>query len=344
MHKLLSSRNEPDAMELLSRPVHRHAVATALLLGALLGAGSAVAQSFPARPIRMVVPFSPGGPTDLMARAVGTKAEEFLGQPITLDFRPGATAIVGTEAVANAAPDGYTLLMAPLSAVAINPVVYKTLPYNVTRDLAAITEVLDYGQYLLIHGGVQAGSVADLVALARKNPGKITYASTGGGSPAHFGGVMLEDMAGIRMVHVPYKGSSQGITDLLAERVDFLITSLASAPTFIKSGKLKVLAYTGEKRSALYPDIPTVAEQGYPGYWLGTYYSIWTRAGTPAQYIARMTEDFNRALKDPKVRSLLEAQDFQVLSNGSPAIVEKRVADETKRWGKLAKQANIQFD
>ncbi len=317
---------------------------TVLLLSGLLLAGGAFAQSFPVRPFRMVIPFSPGGPTDLMARAVGIKAEEFLGQPITLDFRPGANAIVGTEAVAKAAPDGYTLLMAPLSAIAINPVIYKTLPYNVSRDLAAVTEVLDYGQYLLTHAGVQAASLVELVAYARKNPGKVTFASTGEGSPAHFGGVMLEEMAGIKMVHVPYKGSSQGITDLLAARVDFLITSLASAPTFIKSGKLKVLAYTGEKRSALYADIPTVAEQGFPGYWLGTYYSIWTRAGTPAQYIARMTDDFNRALRDPKVRSILEAQDLQVLSNGSPAIVEKRIADETKRWGKLAKQANIQFD
>jgi len=311
-------------------------------LVALASTGSALAQGYPAKPLKLIVPYTPGGTTDLIARPISQKLAESLGQSVVIDYRPGANTIVGAEALARSAPDGYTILLAGGSTVIVNPAVYKSLPYNVQRDFAAIAEICSYALAMITRPGFGPNSVNEVLALARKEPGKVTYASTGNGSPGHLGGAMLELLGGVKLNHIPYKGAGQAMTDILGNQVDFILTGLSPAEPQIKAGKVKLLAIGDTKRIKERPDLPTIAET-LPGYWIGTIYTLITRAGTSRAIIDRLNVETIRALKTKEVRGPLEAQGYEVPTESTPESATKRIADELVRWTRLAKEANIQI-
>jgi len=316
----------------------------AMLLASMV-CTSAFAQTYPDRPIRFIVPFPPGGTTDIMARPIGQKLGDFLGQPVLLDFRPGASSIVGGDIAAHATPDGYTLLFGGMSLLTMNPATFKKLPYNTARDFAPVGLIGGYNLVLIARLGLPAITVHELVKLAKAKPGLITYGTTGVGGPPHFGSVMLESMAGIRMQHIPYKGNTQINTSLLAEELDISLGGLSSVQALLKSGKVKLLATAGPRRLALLPDLPTIAEAGYAGYQAGTWFSLVTRAGTPRAIITRLNRELNRVLKLPEVIQQLEAGGYEVADGtGTPESLAKLIADDTRRWAALAREAKIETD
>ena len=317
-----------------------------LLVGALMALMSisqAYAQIYPIKPLKIIVPFTPGGTTDLIARPLSQSLTESLGQSVIIDYRPGANTIIGAEALARSAPDGYTILLASGSTVMVNPAVYKSLPYDVQKDFAAIAEICSYALAMVARQGFSPNSVSELLALAKKEPGKITYASTGNGSPGHLGGALLELLGGVKMSHVPYKGAGQAMNDILGNQVDFILTGLSPAEPLIKAGKVKLIAIGDTKRVKALPDLPTIAET-LPGYWIGTVYTLITRAGTPRAIIDRLNVATVRALRTKEVRGPLEAQGYEVPTESSPESTTRRIADELLRWTKLAKEANIKID
>ncbi len=304
----------------------------------------AFAQSFPTRPLRLILPTEPGGPTDQIARTFIGKLGQSLGQPIVAEYKIGANSIIAAQALATSQPDGYTYMLATIPTLAMNPVTYKSLPYNVARDFSMIALVCAYDLAFIARTGLDANSIADLIALAKAKPGQLTYGSTGNGSHAHFGGVMLEQRTGVKMVHVPFKGQAQVLPELLANRLDFTITSLsATILSNVNAGKLKVIASSGQARFPKHPNIPTVAEV-LPGYVNGTSYSLVTRAGTPRPIILRINNEINRTLQSPDVKEPLEAQGYDVPANSTPESLARYIAEETERWGKVAREANIRFE
>jgi tripartite-type tricarboxylate transporter receptor subunit TctC len=256
-----------------------------LVAAATLGASLACAQNYPIKPIRMVVHFPAGGPTDLVARMLGQKFTESWGQQVVVDNRPSANGIIGVEAVVRAAPDGYTLLFATGGSMSIAPALGTKLPYNVFKDLAPISLVVINPQILVLHPSVPANSVRELITLAKSKPGQINYASVGPGSPNHLGIEMLKSMSGIDMVHIPYKGTAPAITDVLAGHVSLMFNSMPSVLQYVKAGRLKGIAVGSAKRSPAAPEIPTVAESGVPGFQYVTWYGLLGPAALPKDIV-----------------------------------------------------------
>jgi len=251
---------------------------------------------------------------------------------------------VGAEFVAKAAPDGHTLLLVSMSTVAINPATYKSLPYDVDRDFAPIALLCSYGAVVYGRGTLPVNDISGLLALAKASPGRVSYGSAGNGSQGHFGGAMLDMMAGTKMTHVPYKGAAPAMTDVVAGRIDFLITGVTPAWTeFVKSGKLKMLATGGIKRSSEFPSIPTVAET-LPGFLNGTIFSLFTRAGLPNAVLMRLNSETNRALKSPEVKGRLEGLGFDVPADSTPESLAQLVASEKARYIKLVREAKIEIE
>ncbi|HEY9445910.1 MAG TPA: tripartite tricarboxylate transporter substrate binding protein, partial [Burkholderiales bacterium] len=268
-------------------------------------APAALAQAYPTRPIRMVVHFPPGGPTDLVARTLGQKMSEAWGQQVIVDNRPGAGGIVGVEAVVRAAPDGYTLLFATGGSMSITPALGKKLPYDVFTDVAPVSLVVINPQILVLHPSVPANSVRELIKLAKTKPGQMNYASVGPGSPQHLGGEMLKAMTGIDMVHIPYKGTAPAVTDLLAGQVSLMFNSMPSVLPHVRVGRLKGIAVSTAKRSPAAPDIPTVAESGVPGFQYATWYGLFAPAATPKEVIAKVSAETVRIMQDKTVAQRL---------------------------------------
>ena len=301
------------------------------------------AANYPNRPMRLVIPYPPGGATDIIGRSVSHKAGEFLGQNILVDNRPGANTIIGAEIVAKAQPDGYSLLFATLSTLVLNKATYKKLPYDPLRDFAPVAKLSEYPYYFVQRMGFAPKSIKELVAYAKANPGKVTYASSGNGSPAHFGGVMLEQMAGIKMIHVPYKGNAPANADMLGDRLDINLTGLASIDSMVRAGKMRLMAVAGYVRDTRQPDIPTVQEAGFKDYWVGTWFSVVTKSGTPRPVILKLNREINRALKEPSVAGPLTAQGYD-LAQGTPEDLGNLIKKEIPRWTAAAKAGNIVFD
>jgi tripartite-type tricarboxylate transporter receptor subunit TctC len=324
------------------RPGGRSGVATSLLqLLAMtaFAAGSAVAADFPSRPVRLVVPFVPGGAADIVGRMLAQKLSDGWGVPMVVDNRSGAAGNLGTSLVASASPDGYTILMGNVGPLAINPTLYTRLPYDPLRDFLPVTFLVAYPNILVTHPSGPA-SVKDLVALARSQPGKLTFASSGTGSSTHLAAELLKSMAHVNMTHVPYKGGGQAVIDVMSGQVNIYFSSLLGALPHMKSGKLRALAVSSLKRSSAAPDVPTVAESGYPGFEAINWLGLLVPARTPPLIVSRLNADTLRVFQQPDVEQKLLAQGGEP-ATGTPEAFASYIKSETAKWAKVIKASGV---
>ena len=309
----------------------------------LVGAGSARAQDYPNKPVRLVVPFSPAGTTDVLARLVGERLSASLGQQFVVDNRPGAAGNIGTAQVAKAEPDGYTLLMGTVGTHAINSSIYPTLPYDPVKDFAPVTLVATVPNVLVVNPEVPANSVKELIALAKEKPGELNFASSGNGTSIHLSGELFKTMAGVDMVHVPYKGSGPAVVDLLGGQVDMMFDNLPSSAPQIKAGKLRPLAVTTKERSPMLPDVPTMAEAGVPGFESYSWFGILAPAGTPEAIVNKLQGEIAKALADPAMRERF-AEVGAVPVGDTPAEFADLIAAETAKWAKVVEEAGVKLE
>ena len=307
--------------------------------GATTGSGQAASGSghaFPTKPIRFVVPFAPGGSTDTLGRVLGQKVSESLGQQVVIDNRTGANGNIGMEIVAKAPPDGHTIVLGYIANVAIGPSLYDKLPFDPVKDYEPVTLIATSPNVLVAHPSVQATNLKELIALAKAKPGQLSYASASIASVGHLTGELLNQLAGIRMVHVAYKGSGQAVTDLLGGHIQLMFSGFSSTLPHIKSGKLRALAQTGEKRSPALPDVPTIAESGFPKFEATAWYGVHAPAKTPKAIVNRLNAEFVKALKLPDVRERLTSLGFE-LAGSTPEDYGDYIKSEIRKWEKVVK-------
>ena len=311
-----------------------------VLLAAACTAG--LAQGYPAKPIRIVVSFPAGGIADIYARVIGAKVQEAWGQPVVVENRTGAGGNIGAEAVAKSAPDGHTLNMSALGPHAVNVSLFAKLPYDPVRDFAAIALVLEAEGLLVVHPSVPAHSVAELVAHARANPGKLTFASAGMGTASHLAGELFKTMAKVEMTHVPYKGNVPAITDLLAGQTSLLFATMPTVLPHAKAGKLRALATIGSARSAAAPELPTVAES-LPGFEVNNWIGLFAPAGTPPQIVRRWNGEVMRIMQSPEIQARLPAEGARFTPN-SPEQFAAFVKREIEKWAPVVKASGARVD
>lgn len=314
-------------------------------LGVLLAtlASAASAQTYPTKPIRMVVPFPAGGTTDILARAVAPKLNEAWGQQVVVDNRPGAGGNIGSELVAKSAPDGYTLEMGTVGTHAINASLYAKMPYDHVRDFVPVILVAGVPNVLVVHPSVPVNSVAELIAYAKANPGKLNFASSGSGTSIHLAGELFKVMAGVQMTHVPYKGSAPAVQDLLGGQVQLMFDNLPSSLPHIKAGKLRALAVTSAQRAPALPDVPTVAEAVLPGFEASSWFGVLAPAGTPAAIVAKLNAEIAKWLASPEAKEKLLSQGANA-AGGPPEDFAKHIASETAKWAKVVKESGAKVD
>jgi tripartite-type tricarboxylate transporter receptor subunit TctC len=312
-------------------------------LAAVAAAPAATAQSYPAKPVRIVVHFPPGGPTDLVARLVGQRMSEAWGQQVIVDNRPGAGGVIGVELVVRSQPDGHTLLFATGGSMSITPALGKKLPYDVFSDVTPVSLLVINPQLLVLHPSVPANSVAELIRLAKARPGQLNYASVGPGSPQHLGMELLKSLTGTDMVHIPYKGTAPAVTDLLAGQVSFMFNSMPSVLPHVRVGRLKALAVSTGRRSPAVPDIPTVAEAGVPGFHYATWYGLFAPAATPKDVIAKVNAEVNRILQDKEIARRLISEGAEP-APGTPEDLGKYMRAEYEQWKKTIAAANLKIE
>ena len=318
-----------------------HLLLALLALGCCAPAHSAgPADDYPNRPIRLVVPFPPGGGTDIVARVIVVKLTEGWGQQIIIDNRGGAGGVIGADTVAKSTPDGYTLLFGTPGALVINPLLNSKLPYNATRDFAPVSLLALNPQLLAVHVSVPAGTVKELIALARAQPHKLNYASVGEGTPNHLAMELFKSMTGTDMVHVPYKGAAPAVTDLVGGHVQLMFNPMPPLLPHVKSGRLKALAVGGTQRSGALPDVPTVAEAGVPGYEYVTWYSIVAPAKTPRAVIDKLNARLAAVLAMPDVAQRLSVQGAEPRAS-TPEELRRFMQEDTKRLGGIIRSAGI---
>ena len=320
-------------------------ILSALVLSMLgvVSTGSALAQTnYPDKPLRFVVPYPPGGGTDVIARIVQDRFQALLGQPIIIDNKGGAGGSVGSELAARAAPDGYTVLFT-LSSHTINPAIYPKLSFDTIKDFESIGTVASLPQILVANPLLPASTVAELVALAKAKPELLAYASVGNGSPGHLAGELFKLRTGTQMTHIPYRGGGPAVTDVISGQVPLLWVSIPAAAQFVKTGKLKAFAVSTLKRSAAFPDVPTVQETGVPDFEVDSWYAMFVPARTPQPVIDRLNRALNAVLTEPAIREKLLAQGAEGVG-GTPQTLTRIVAAEIPKWAKLAKDANIKAD
>ena len=322
---------------------HHKPLITAALLAALAPAQWAVAQSYPTKPIRWIVTYPPGGPTDVVARAIGAKLTEAWGQQIIIDNRAGAGGMIGTELGARAAPDGYTLLFGTSAGMTINPALQSKLPYDPVKDFAPVSLLVINPQLLVLNPTVPANSVKELVALAKAKPGQLNYASVGQGSPNHLGMELLKALTGTNIVHVPYKGTGPAITDLLGGQVQLMFNSMPTVLPLVRSGKLRALAVGSTQRISAIADIPTVAESGVPGFENVTWYGMFAPAKTPREIVNKLNAQVVRILAEPDMAQRLSSQGAEPRSS-SPEDLAKFMRVEFERWAKVIKSAGVKVE
>jgi tripartite-type tricarboxylate transporter receptor subunit TctC len=293
--------------------------------------------------VKIIVPFAAGGPADIYARAIGQKLQEALGQPFVVDDRPGAGSVIGTDAAAKSAPDGYTLLMGTVGTHAINPSLYAKMPYDHVRDFAPVILVAGVPNVLVVHPSVPANTVAELIAFGKANPGKLNFASSGSGTSIHLAGELFRVQTGIQMTHVPYKGSAPAIQDLLGGQVQLMFDNLPSALPQIKAGKLRALGVTSATRAAALPDVPTIAESGLPGFEASSWFGLLAPAGTPRDVVAKLDAEVAKWLASQDARDKLLAQGA-IAAGGSPEDFSAHIAAETAKWAKVVKESGAKVD
>jgi tripartite-type tricarboxylate transporter receptor subunit TctC len=314
----------------------------AVFATSVLAAAPALAQSWPTRPIKLVVPYATGGPADVYGRFIAQRLGDQLGQAIVVDNRPGAGAVIGTDAVAKAAPDGYTLLLMS-NTHTVNETLLPNKPYNLTRDFVGVAPINYSDLVLAAHPSVPAANVQQLLKLAKEQPGKLNYASSGTGTPYHMAGELFKSMSGTHIVHVPYKGSSGARTDLLGGQVQLMFDAVTTMTEQIKAGKVKAIATTGKKRSSVLPDVPTVDESGVPGYEATIWLGVLAPKGTPAAVVNRLNEAISKIASQPDVQAAWGQQGATAMVM-SPAAFDKYMQDDIAKWAKVIQSANIKAD
>lgn len=321
----------------------RRAAAAALALCAVAPAAFAQAPAYPTRAVTIVVPFSPGGGTDIAARAVANKLQLKWGQPVLVENRGGAGGLVGADQVAKAKNDGYTLLVGNLGTQSINPALYKKMPYDADKAFAPVALICDLPFVMLVRPNMTEKNVQEVVAKAKAQPGSFTFASSGPGGSPHLTGEMLQIASGAKLLHVPYKGGGPAMTDLMAGHVDMLFASALESVGFVKSGKLKAMAVTGKTRLPMLPDVPTVAESGYPGFDSGSWVAMLAPAGTPQAIVDKISADVREAVNAPDIKQTLATQG--AIPHGStPAELNTLINTERARYTKLITERGIKVE
>jgi tripartite-type tricarboxylate transporter receptor subunit TctC len=313
-----------------------------LCIAGLLLAGQATAQ-YPTKPVRMLVGFPPGGANDIVARIAAQKLSETLGQPVVVENRPGNAGVIAAEALAKAAPDGYTLMLGSTGTNVIAPALSSKLPYDPVNAFTPVSLVGIAPSAMVVNAAVPAHSVREFVALAKSRPGKLTYASSGNGTTLHLGGELFKLMAGVDLVHIPYKGNSQALNDVIGGQVDMIFSALPPALPLAKAGKVRILGVAMPERLRSMPDMPTVAEQGLPGYEMSTWYGVFAPAGSPPEAVEKLAAELRRAVADAKVRELIIAQGIEPVSN-TPAEFRTFVNAELEKWARVVKAAGVKSD
>jgi tripartite-type tricarboxylate transporter receptor subunit TctC len=309
----------------------------AMALGLTLAAGAALAQAWPAKPVRVVVAFTAGGTTDILARSVGQQLQDKLRQPFVIDNKPGAGGNLGTELVVRAQPDGYTLIVNSVGPIAVNPTLYPKLPYNPLTELVPIVQIADVPNVLVVHPSLPVKTFDEFVAHAKANPGKLNYSSTGIGTSSHLSGFVLGRRAAIEATHVPYKGA-EALRDLLAGRVQFMFATIPSVKQHIDAGTLRAIAVTSLKRSRSLPDVPTVAERGYPGFEAGSWFGFFGPRGTPPEVVATLNKAVNEILDNPAVQAQLIKEGADP-AGGSPQQFAQFVQREFEKWRTVVRES-----
>jgi tripartite-type tricarboxylate transporter receptor subunit TctC len=309
----------------------------------LLAANEAAAQPWPAKPIKWVVPFAPGGTTDILARTVGDKLSQAVGQPVIVENKPGAGGGVGAEFVAKAAPDGYTIMGGTISTHAINASLYKNLPYDPVRDFVPIVLLARVPNMLVVNVDVPAKNVPELIALLKATPGKYTFASSGNGTSQHLSGELFKSMSGTDMQHIPYKGSPPALQDVMGGQVTMTFDNITTAWTLAKAGKLRALAVTTANRSSVAPDVPTLAESGLPGFEVGSWQGVFAPVGTPPEIVKRLNAEIVKILNLPDVRDKLAGLGAELVGN-TPEEFAVMVKAEVVKWADVVKKSGARVD
>lgn len=331
---------------------HRRRSAMTLLSGLALSIGftgllttapAAMAQAFPSKPIRLVCPFPPGGAVDIASRAIALELSKNLGQPVTVDNKPGAGGNIGGAEVARSAPDGYTLLMTTSGIQAINPALYAKMPFDPSKDLAPVSALVSLNNVLVLHPSVKANSVAEVIAMGKAQPGFINYASSGSGTSIHMSGEMFRSLSNITMTHIPYKGSAPALNDLLGGQVMMMFDNIPSALPHIKSGKLKALATTGARRDPTLPDLPTIAEAGLPGYESGVWFGLMVAANTPREIINKLNTEIVKGTKSPEFVKRMTELGY-IIHGTSPETMAEMNKAEVQRWGPIVRASGAKAD
>lgn len=304
--------------------------------------GFAAAQNYPARPVKMIVPFAAGGPADNYARFMGQRLGDALGQAFVVENRPGGGSVAGTDVAAKAAPDGYTLLVMS-SAHTVNETLIPVKPFNLTRDFAGVAPINSSELVLVAHPSVKANNLKELLALAKAQPGKINYASSGPGTPYHMAGELLKSMAGVYLVHIPYRGSTGARTDVMGGQVDVMFDAVTTMTEQVKAGKVKAIATSGKTRSDVLPDVPTLNESGVPGYEAGIWLGLMAPKGTPKAIIDRLNEAVSKIAGSSDVKQLWAKQGAVPMVMGADAF-DKFIRDDIEKWAKVIKVAGIKAD
>ena len=326
-------------------PILKRSLLGLMVAAALVAAAPVLAQEkFPDRPISFVVPFPPGGPTDAMARLLATELTRELGQSVVVDNRAGAGGNIGADSVARAKPDGYTILFGTSGPLAINHSLYKGLKCDPRTSFEPVIYVGYLPNVLVVRPSLGVDSVQALIAKDKADPGKLNYASSGNGASSHLAGVMFNEMAGTKLIHVPYKGTGPALNDLLAGQVDMTFTDILTAMPYIQSGKVKALGVATAKRSSAMPDIPTIAQQGLPGYDVSVFFGVVAPKGTPADRVKLLNQAFVQALASDKVRQSFAKQGLEAAPEHSPAYLGQFIKKEVDAWAKVVKQSGVQLD
>ena len=316
-------------------------LAFVILVGACMQ--PVLAQGYPEKTIRIIVPYTPGGTADLLARTIGQKMAESLGQQVIIDNRPGAGGNIGAGLAAKAAPDGYTILMGTVATHAINPNLYPNMPYDAAKDFAPIILLATLPNLLVVNPSLPARNVKELIALAKAKPGELAFASAGNGTSQHLSGELFKKMIGVDVIHIPYKGSAPAVTDLVGGQVQLMFDNIPSSLPHVRAGKLRALAVTGPRRSPVLPDLPTVSEAGLPGFSITSWFALFAPAGTPDRILLRLNKEAGNALASKQIRQQWMAQGIEP-AGGTAEQLSAFVRIEVPRWAKIIRDSGARVE